>query len=106
MKSETLKFCKEKLLSLKAEYLAILRRPMSGTKKSIDRIDVARNESQIHSSAFFRSKMAEKLKAIEHALISIEEGTYGLCVVTGEAISENRLRAVPWTRVSIDATED
>ncbi len=36
-----------------------------------------------------------ELKAIEAALQRLEDGTYGTCVRCGEAISEERLEAVP-----------
>ena len=36
-----------------------------------------------------------ELKAIEAALVRIEDGTYGTCVRCGEPISEERLEAVP-----------
>lgn len=107
MNKETLDYCKSKLLALKSEYSSVLKRPMSGTgSKSIDKLDVARNESQIHRSAYFRSKMKEKLCAIEGALRAIENGSYGRCIVTGAPIADSRLRALPWTRVSIDVLDD
>jgi len=34
---------------------------------------------------------------VREALQRIEEGTFGTCVVDGEAIEENRLEAIPWT---------
>jgi len=40
---------------------------------------------------------------IEQALKRIENGTYGVCEVTGEAISKARLRTIPWTRFSQSA---
>ena len=48
---------------------------------------------------------ADRLSEIEGALTRIRNGTYGVCEVTGEPISEARLRAIPWTRVSIGAAE-
>jgi len=37
----------------------------------------------------------KELTAIDHALNRIKVGTYGICIVCGEPISEERLEAVP-----------
>jgi DnaK suppressor protein len=39
---------------------------------------------------------------IDAALQRIEDGTYGLCAGCGGPIGEERLRAIPWTRLCID----
>ena len=38
-----------------------------------------------------------ELKQIHDALIRIDEGTFGKCVVDGGPIDEKRLEAMPWT---------
>ena len=43
---------------------------------------------------------------IDGALKRIEEGTYGICEVTGEKIGEERLRALPFTTLSVEAQEE
>ncbi len=40
---------------------------------------------------------------LDRALERIENRTYGVCKVTGEAISTDRLEAVPHTEISIEA---
>ena len=40
---------------------------------------------------------------LEHALVRIKNGTYGICVDTGKLISKERLKAVPHTMHSIEA---
>jgi RNA polymerase-binding protein DksA len=42
------------------------------------------------------------LKEINHALAKIQDGSYGLCEGTGQAISKTRLEAQPWARYSIE----
>jgi RNA polymerase-binding transcription factor DksA len=44
----------------------------------------------------------EALFEIDQALRRIEEGTYGVCEVTGKPIPEDRLEAVPWARYAKD----
>jgi len=43
------------------------------------------------------------IQHLENALLRIENGTYGVCRVTGNLISKERLRAVPHATLSIDA---
>jgi RNA polymerase-binding transcription factor DksA len=45
----------------------------------------------------------EGLYEIEAALKRIEDGTYGVCELTGEPIPWERLEAIPWTRFSLEA---
>ena len=40
---------------------------------------------------------SETLEQVEDALVRIENGTYGKCVVCGKAIEPARLEAIPWT---------
>lgn len=53
------------------------------------------------------SKLAARqdkfIKALENALIRIENKTYGICRVTGKLISKERLRIVPHATLSIEA---
>lgn len=39
---------------------------------------------------------------IEEALKRIEKGTYGVCELSGKAIPPARLRAIPWTRYTVE----
>jgi RNA polymerase-binding transcription factor DksA len=45
----------------------------------------------------------EGLYEIDAALKRIEDGTYGICELTGKPIPWERLAAIPWTRFSIEA---
>jgi RNA polymerase-binding transcription factor DksA len=44
----------------------------------------------------------QTLGEIEAALLRIDEGTYGTCLVCGGPIGAERLRALPWARLCID----
>ncbi len=48
----------------------------------------------------------EVLKEIEEALKRMENGTYGICEWTGEEISYERLKAIPWTRFSVKGVQE
>ncbi|MCC5823503.1 MAG: TraR/DksA C4-type zinc finger protein [Phycisphaerales bacterium] len=43
------------------------------------------------------------IKEIDDALARIEDGTYGLCELTNQPISEERLEELPWARYTIEA---
>jgi RNA polymerase-binding transcription factor DksA len=45
----------------------------------------------------------EALYEIDAALNRIDDGTYGVCELTGKPISWKRLEAIPWTRYSLQA---
>lgn len=49
------------------------------------------------------SRQQKFINSLEAALIRIENKTYGICRVTGNLISKERLRAVPHATLSIEA---
>jgi len=46
------------------------------------------------------------IKEIDDALQRIEDGTYGVCEVTGKPIKPERLEELPWARHSIEAARE
>ena len=42
------------------------------------------------------------LQEINQALLRVQEGSYGVCLGTGEAIPKARLRAKPWAKYTVD----
>ena len=68
----------------------------------MDRMDAS--EARDNNSAASATDAA-LLAEIEHALRKIDEGSYGLDETSGEPIGLARLRAVPWTRESIQTAE-
>lgn len=46
------------------------------------------------------------IREIDEALRRIDEGVYGVCEVTHEPITPQRLNELPWTRLSIEAARD
>ena len=51
----------------------------------------------------FDSRDEKYLKQIDAALERIENGTYGICRVTGKLINKERLKLVPHATLSIEA---
>jgi DnaK suppressor protein len=49
------------------------------------------------------SKGYDVLKQINRALEKIEDGTYGICDVTGAEIPKKRLEAIPYATMTVEA---
>lgn len=49
------------------------------------------------------TRKKSKNKKLKAALARIENGTYGICKRTGKLISEDRLKAIPTARLSMEA---
>ena len=54
-------------------------------------------------NAILAGRQEKFLRDLKHALIRIENKTYGVCRVTGKLIPKDRLRAVPHATLSIEA---
>lgn len=78
---------------------------MMGNSRQGDMADQAEGINEVHIALKLRQTDAKILQAIEEALARIERGTYGICRDCGEAISDARLGAIPWTRVCIACKE-
>ncbi|MBI5588604.1 MAG: TraR/DksA family transcriptional regulator [Deltaproteobacteria bacterium] len=67
-----------------------------------DIYDIASNERERELTLILGDRDREKLSEIEDALDRIKDNTYGGCEECGEPITENRLRALPFTRVCVE----
>ncbi len=54
-------------------------------------------------NAILAGRQEKFIRDLKHALIRIENKTYGVCRVTGNLIPKERLRAVPHATLSIEA---
>jgi len=46
------------------------------------------------------------LYEIDQAMRRIQDGSYGICEITGKPIPAERLEAIPWTRFSVEVEEN
>lgn len=92
---------RETLLAEESERTSAFRAPLE--KGGLDRGDTsaAVGEAEVLLAEIRLEKAG--LAEAEAALERIRKGTYGLCEDTGKPISEARLRALPWTRLSVAA---
>ena len=52
------------------------------------------------------NRKTDYIKALTKALERIEDGTFGVCIITGELIPEERMLEVPNATKSVDAKEN
>ena len=64
----------------------------------LDSADEAFLETDNNSSRALLKHQQRELSEVEHALMKIKNGTYGICEKNGEAISIERLQAEPASR--------
>ncbi len=101
--------CRKKLISMRQDILNRVRTSQLDfghvEKSSGDEVD--QTVAQLAENHFLISqeRMRAQLMEIEQALARIENGTYGICEETDEAIEVDRLFAIPWTRLSIEGAE-
>ena len=72
---------------------------------SMDMADSGTDEYDHDMALALLSTEHDALQEVDAALQRILHGTYGICEKTGKPISEERLRAVPWTRYTREARE-
>lgn len=89
---------RENLLSSRNEHASVVR--VCQDRGGEDVIDRA-NEKCEHDALLSEIRMEDaELAEVEAALDRLRHGTYGICELTGRAISGARLRALPWARLS------
>lgn len=65
--------------------------------------DISSSESAIHVNMRLLERTEKFVRQLQHALTRIENGTYGICKVTGKPIAKERLLAAPHTQHSMEA---
>lgn len=71
-----------------------------------DDLDNASLEEELSSELQARDREAKLLVKIDDAIERLENGTYGFCLMTGEAISLERLQARPVAIYCLEAQEE
>ena len=100
--------CREKLLTTKTDLLNRVkeaRGKLDQVERGGDEADQTMRilaEQEVMSQT---DRLRSQLLEIESALGRIENGSYGFCEETEEIIETERLRAIPWTRLSIEGAE-
>lgn len=100
--------CKEKLQKIKTDLLNRVR----DARSQLDNMETGGDEADqtvrvLAEQEFvnMQDRLRNQLIEIESALARIENGSFGICEETEESIEPERLRAIPWTRLSIEGAE-
>ena len=102
---------REQLSEMKAKLLAeidsTLRAEREGNKdEGMDTYDLASEERDREINFILSDRERVKLKQIDDALERMDEGTYGICESCGLEIAEERLEAMPFSRLCRDCQQD
>lgn len=100
--------CKQKLLDSKSEILNRVRssrQELVSDEKGGDEADQTIRLLVESETLSLQERLRNQLLEIEQALARIHKGSYGVCEETEELIEEERLLAIPWTRLSIEGAE-
>lgn len=116
MKKEDLKYFKELLEKKRAEVLKNIEylrnvaldstnQEASGDHSaySFHMADQGTDAMEREKAFLFASRDEKYIRQIDEALERIENGTFGICRVTGKEIGRERLEAVPTTTISYEA---
>ena len=72
---------------------------------SLHMADAGTDSYEREKGYHFINRKTDYIKALTTALERIEDGTFGVCVITGELIPEERMLEVPNATKSVDAKE-
>ncbi len=97
---------KERLEAKRAELLTQVRDLTEAHPTPVDPIEASEGSQDFEETAvdFLETQQEQSIDVNERALLTeveaalkrIEDGTYGKCIVCGDAIPEKRLEAIPW----------
>jgi DnaK suppressor protein len=102
----------KKMLEEKAEDIRGNLRSAAATvalARGEEPLDLEELPTQSHEEWIFLNRNSIDvmlLREIEEALKRIEDGTYGVCMESGEPISLKRLDAIPWARYCMRVQEE
>lgn len=77
-------------------------RNVVGSSGIKDSIDLATDDMATKKMEAISQVDANRLKAVEQALIRVRNGKYGICAQCGKRIPEERLRALPYALLCMD----
>jgi DnaK suppressor protein len=102
---------REHLLDMKAklrdEIDSELKAERDGNKdEGMDAYDLASEERDREINFILSDRERVKLKQIDDALARLDDGSYGVCDSCGLEIGEERLNAMPFTRLCRDCQQD
>ena len=110
-KTQIMEF-KKRLEELRKQMTSSLKEATADVKSSDKSKGYSQHQADEGTDDFDRTlslqltdKEMQVLRQIERALEKIDEGTYGVCDISGEEIPLRRLEAVPYATMTVQAQE-
>jgi|SRR5579863_8542026 RNA polymerase-binding transcription factor len=102
---------RERLLETKSKVMgeidSELRAEREGNKdEGMDTYDLASEERDREINFILSDRDRVKLRQIDDAIARIDDGSYGVCESCGLEVAEERLNAMPFTRLCRDCQQD
>jgi DnaK suppressor protein len=102
---------RQQLLEMKTKLLEEMEQESKAEREAnkdegLDTYDLASEERDREISFILSDRERSKVKNIDDALLQMEEGSYGICDACGLEIAEERLTAMPFTRLCRDCQQD
>lgn len=102
---------RENLLEQKNKVLGEIDSELKAERESnkdegMDTYDLASEERDREINFILSDRERVKLKQIDDALERLDDGTYGVCESCGLEIAEERLNAMPFSRLCRDCQQD
>jgi len=102
---------RESLLETKSKLLGEIDSELRAERESnkdegMDTYDLASEERDREINFILSDRERVKLKQIDDALERLDEGNYGVCESCGLEIAEERLTAMPFSRLCRDCQQD
>jgi DnaK suppressor protein len=102
---------RQQLLDMKAKLLEEMEMESKAERENtkdegLDTYDLASEERDREINFILSDRERSKVRNIDDALERMEEGTYGVCDACGLEIAEERLTAMPFTRLCRDCQQE
>ena len=112
LKPKEIEHFKEELLKLKSQLSKVVQGVTEDVKTQEESKGYSQHQADEGTDDFGRTislelsnKEFEVIKQIDHALGKIENGTYGICDITGKEIPKKRLEAIPYASMTVEAQQ-
>lgn len=112
LKPQEIEHFKEELLTLKKQISKVVQGVTEDVKTQEESKGYSQHQADEGTDDFGRTislelsnKEFEVIKQIDHALSKIENGTYGICDITGKEIPKKRLEAIPYASMTVEAQQ-
>lgn len=111
MRKAFLKSQRERLTMMREQILADIANDTALTREGqkdegMDAYDLASEERDRDINMILSDRDRQKLLSIDESLERIRQGTYGICEECELDISEERLKALPFTRLCVSCQAD